>query len=704
MPEHTDPNTPNTDPEPDLDGPDGIPFTRFEIKFEDDERPQILTVPGGHFERVREDDVRAAYSLRAALKDMKDPANEDFVSGIERGLRGAEAALRDAVAAAIVGEISALYEDEFTRWGEDFDEAAGRPLRPKDPIRLGELRSEIEETMLGAVDPDGLKEHLDACLNDPPDVLKDMARRVVEEQDWRELAEWTGAHALTWAARDLTREVRKQGGQSLSENWDSRIAARFRDGDYEVDAIQILIGEMAESAAEGLRQGVQDAADNEGIPLLLAIERLLGLHGEDNIPETVEPLAKPTPSPNPFDPATGLAAVPSDPFTVANIGGLMKARGIPSDREGEWTEDNFGRPVYRYHISGPPWGGMGQLSVVEEVETQQAWKMLEEGDLDAVTLYFLYLAYASDTGRRGGIDEPFRIDKQTVFHALGLHRRTDMSVKEKVKRIIKLNSYLRSFQIQLNRVSHNGDRVRTDATTPAYLWDTYVRGLREDDLFGEPQWGNFWIEGREGAWAHEFLHSERGGRQWTALPIRILQDIDRRNEWPRRILFHSLLMFRINRGGFPRKAKELLRWCQCDPSTLGRRKRSRRKKKLLNALDELKELGFQIEDARLRIKGRPFDEWLSERAEIHPPEEMGQKKYLGGNGKPKITAPREEVWTGQQIRALRKHVGETQADFAARFGLKGPMISLWENGHETPKPAHEKTLDNIAESVGFPSD
>ena len=418
--------------------------------------------------------------------------------------------------------------------------------------------------------------------------------------------------------------------------------------------------------------------------------------------KTTELSSKPNPSPIPFDPATGLADTPSDSFTLANIIGLMRAKGDPSkQREGEWTEDNFGRPVYRYRISGPPWGGMGQLSVVEEVETQQAWKMLEEGDLDAVTLYFLYLAYASDTGRRGGIDEPFRIDKQTVFHALGLHRRTDMSVKEKVKRIIKLNSYLRSFQIQLNRVSYNGERVRTDAISPAYLWDTYVRGLREDDFFGEPQWGNFWIEGREGAWAYEFLHSERGGRQWTALPIRILEDIDRRSEWPRRILFHSLLMFRINRGGFTRKAQELLRWCQCDPSTLGRRKRSRRKKKLLNALDELKELGFQIEDARLRIKGRPFDEWLSERAEIHPPEEMGQKKYLGGNGKPKITAPREEVWTGQQIRALRKHVGETQADFAARFGLKGPMISLWENGHETPKPAHEKTLDNIAREVGF---
>lgn len=419
-----------------------------------------------------------------------------------------------------------------------------------------------------------------------------------------------------------------------------------------------------------------------------------------------EPL--PGPSPYPFDPSTGLADVPSDPFTFANVRGLMQASGSPSDeRFGEWTEDDLGRPVYRYQFNGKPWKGAGQLSLIEQIDTQQAWKLLAEADLDAVTLYFLFLAYASDTSRRGSPDEPFRISKEVIFHFLGLHKRTDLSLKEKIQHVWDLNKYLNSFRVQLTRLTHNGDAIRKDVTSPAQLWDTFLRGVQVEDLFGEVTHQDFQIQGREGAWASEFLHhEERGGRNWTKLPLHVLEDINRRNEWPRRILFHSLLFFRINGGGFNRTASQLMgSWCREDIESLSRRTRYRRKKKLINALDELKAYGFKIDDSQLRIGGRPFDEWLSRRVRFDPPDDMTTKHIQGKTAQ--LPSPSEDAWNGRRIKALRKtHLGESQEAFGKRFntdrdGISQGMISLWECGNETPKPEHERTLDHIAEASGF---
>jgi len=422
--------------------------------------------------------------------------------------------------------------------------------------------------------------------------------------------------------------------------------------------------------------------------------------------EGSEPL--PGPSPYPFEPGTGLADVPSDPFTFQNVRGLMRAKGAPSNKQfGEWTEDDLGRPVYRYQFNGKPWKGAGQLSLIEQIDAEQAWKLLAEADLDAVTLYFLFLAYASDPSRRNSPDEPFRIPKQVIFHALGLHRRGDITLKEKIQHVWELNRYLNSFRVQLTRLTYNGDAIRKDVTSPAQLWDTFLRGVQVEDLFGEVTHQDFQIQGREGAWASEFLHhDERGGRNWTKLPLHVLEDINRRNEWPRRILFHSLLFFRINRGGFTRKAAELMgSWCREDVTSLGKRDRHRRKNKLLNALDELKDYGFRIDDYKLRIKGRPFDEWLSYRVRIDPPEDIGTKHIH--TERRQLRRPQGDVWNGRRIKALRKdHLGETQKAFGSRFGTDGisqGMISLWESGSETPKPEHETTLDQIAEAAGFDS-
>jgi DNA-binding XRE family transcriptional regulator len=358
--------------------------------------------------------------------------------------------------------------------------------------------------------------------------------------------------------------------------------------------------------------------------------------------------------------------------------------------------------VYRYRLSGPPYEGLGQLSILERVEAETAWKMLDNdanATLDAVALYMLFLAYAGDTTRRGRPEEPFRIPREKVFHVLGMHRDKNTSLKEKVRRVHKLNSYLNSFRVQLTRVTHNGDRVRTDAISPAQLWDTYLRGTGETDLFGNRQWADFWIEGREGAWASEFLHGERGGRQWTGLPIRILEDIDRRNEWTRRILFHALIQFRVNRGGFVRKAATLTQWCREDFSAIASRYTLRRRKnKLRNALRELEEHGLRVDASRLGTDGRDLDAWLSARVHFEPPADMVEaSRFIGGG---KVLKPRTDVWTGRRIKALRSRLGETQGVFGKRLGVKQPRVSLLEK-HGDATPEQEAALNQIAENVDF---
>jgi len=415
----------------------------------------------------------------------------------------------------------------------------------------------------------------------------------------------------------------------------------------------------------------------------------------------------PTPSPNPVDVVTGTAYVPNDQFTVHNIGALMKA-GAPTPSKpkqwGEWRQDDLGRPVYRYQFKGKPYGGMGQLSVIEQIEAEQARKLLAEAELDAVDLYHLFLHYASDTSRRGRPESVFRIPEEMVFRWLGLHRRTDISRAEKVQRVYRLNQYLNSFRVELANVTYNGERQVIEATSAAQLWDTYLRGIKETDLFGNVTYEAFQIEGREGAWAHEFLHHrERGGRFWTKLLVGAIESIDRRNEWPRRIMYNMIQQFRINGGPFRRKAYQVMgRWCREDVDSLNRDQRKRRKKKLLNAFSELRDHGYQIDDDRLRIGGRPFDEWLSYRVHFTPPKEM-VTDYIKGPER-SLPSPEGKPWNGRRICDLRtNHLHETQAAFARRFDppLSQPTISTWENGSETPPPEREQQLDQVAEATGF---
>ncbi len=59
------------------------------------------------------------------------------------------------------------------------------------------------------------------------------------------------------------------------------------------------------------------------------------------------------------------------------------------------------------------------------------------------------------------------------------------------------------------------------------------------------------------------------------------------------------------------------------------------------------------------------------------------------------------LWNSELIKALRIHMGLTQAGFAKRLGVRQATVSQWENSAYEPTLATSKYLTLIAEQAGF---
>lgn len=61
-------------------------------------------------------------------------------------------------------------------------------------------------------------------------------------------------------------------------------------------------------------------------------------------------------------------------------------------------------------------------------------------------------------------------------------------------------------------------------------------------------------------------------------------------------------------------------------------------------------------------------------------------------------------WDSQSIKALRRHLGLTQTEMAARLGTRQQTISEWENGMYQPRGASATLLSIVAEGAAFKYD
>lgn len=60
------------------------------------------------------------------------------------------------------------------------------------------------------------------------------------------------------------------------------------------------------------------------------------------------------------------------------------------------------------------------------------------------------------------------------------------------------------------------------------------------------------------------------------------------------------------------------------------------------------------------------------------------------------------LWNAELIKALRRYMGLTQAEFAHELGVRQPTISEWETSVYAPKRSTSKLLTMVAEQAGFP--
>jgi DNA-binding transcriptional regulator YiaG len=59
------------------------------------------------------------------------------------------------------------------------------------------------------------------------------------------------------------------------------------------------------------------------------------------------------------------------------------------------------------------------------------------------------------------------------------------------------------------------------------------------------------------------------------------------------------------------------------------------------------------------------------------------------------------AWGGEDVRALRKHLGRTQAELADELGVRQQTVSEWETGLYRPRGASATLLTRVAEESGF---
>jgi len=60
-----------------------------------------------------------------------------------------------------------------------------------------------------------------------------------------------------------------------------------------------------------------------------------------------------------------------------------------------------------------------------------------------------------------------------------------------------------------------------------------------------------------------------------------------------------------------------------------------------------------------------------------------------------------QQWDNKRIQALRRHLGLTQGELAAKLGTRQQTISEWETGMYKPRGASSTLLSIIAEQARF---
>ncbi len=113
------------------------------------------------------------------------------------------------------------------------------------------------------------------------------------------------------------------------------------------------------------------------------------------------------------------------------------------------------------------------------------------------------------------------------------------------------------------------------------------------------------------------------------------------------------------------------------------------------------QLRFGLKDGRSHTLEEVGNEFGVTRERIRQIVAKALDKVRRPSPSPSLSPSRKLQWDSQRIHALRRHLGLTQRELAARLGTRQQTISEWEKGMYEPRGASATLLSIIAERAKF---
>jgi len=420
------------------------------------------------------------------------------------------------------------------------------------------------------------------------------------------------------------------------------------------------------------------------------------------------------------------------------------ARLMFSPRE-QWTEDNYGRPVYVHETEGKHLHGRTYYTIIlpstdaepaNVVNAELAWDIQKRFGIDTAWLHMMLCAYASDRYKpdRPGHGKTFAINRDQVIRALGI---PDVSREEQDRRACEQIQALQSIYVQGIRLepvpSKSGKPlVNFFSISPHHLWEIAIVGCGQMYMdFDEPEVPRFqtWqLVGREGLWATAFLDGPASLRQLGWLSPEQFEFLDRRDgrssPWPHQLTIELAFRNRFRQGEpVTMNNADIIKLCGGNTAPATRRERYDTQLQVHNAILAMEGYGCKPD----------FSEWPRELWPVPTPEEMDaadEAVFLDGAGAASRRMPKGywETWlhcrttftmpaavalanavhrelpapkpkpaalTGEDVRRLREAQGMTQRELAEFLGVTQSLISRVEKGKRQLDNRQQKRLRNM---------
>ena len=415
----------------------------------------------------------------------------------------------------------------------------------------------------------------------------------------------------------------------------------------------------------------------------------------------------------------------------------------------QWTEDNYGAPVYVHETEGKHLHGRTYYTIIlpstdaepaNVVNAELAWDIQKRFGIDTAWLHVMLCAYASDRWRTDKPDygRAFVIEREQVIRALGI---PNVSREEQDRRAMERILALRSINVQridLDPVYIKGDKALFNFARmrPHELWNITVRecGQMYWDFGGPhvPKYQTWQLVGREGLWATAFLDGPASLRQLGWLSPEQFEVLDRRDgrasPWPHQLTFELAFRNRFRQGKpVTMSNADIIVLCGGNTAPATRRERYDTRIRVENALLAVERYGCKPDfsewprelwpvptpeemdaadeavnddgaDASSRAMTRGYwNEWLQCRTIFTMPAAVALANAV--HRELPAPKPKPAALTGEEVRRLREERGLTQGALAEALGVTQQFVSSVERGRRSLNARQQKRLRSLQPPV-----